>query len=506
MINQVIYCLLIATCFTGCSQRQAAPHQASNQRVAGEKAIKPESDSMVAHYLKSSLNASDKRDEGVVGESVWKLYDQNNFLPVWISGKRLSPTAEEALLLISSAEAYGLNRSAYQWSKLQALQKEISSSQEGSSVHQLAAEFDLLLTREVMTFAVHLYQGKLRATAQQTADGSNFSLLALMQQALKPGNTASAFFRETLLKCQPASREYRLLQKGLAQWLRTPASPDSVIQRQEQYQQVAINLERWRSEPILDTEYILINIPAYQLQVVSRGEVIQNHRVIVGKSTAPTPTLSSQIGYFTTSPDWHVPRSIAVKEMLPRIKRNPGYLAENNLHLYDRTNRLVEPSQVDWSLVTEKNFAYSIQQSAGCDNALGNMVFNFPNPYEVYLHDTPNRNLFTRQQRALSHGCIRLENPMLMAQLLLQRDARSDVSVQQGAAQQDGSSVSFQEVEDCVAQQVKRQFNLKRPMPIHIRYLTVSSEGEALRFYKDIYGLDESLLNAFNMMLKASQE
>ncbi|WP_226930112.1 L,D-transpeptidase family protein [Hymenobacter siberiensis] len=187
---------------------------------------------------------------------------------------------------------------------------------------------------------------------------------------------------------------------------------------------MALNLERWRWDGIPEPEYILINLPAYELEVIARDSVQRRHRVVVGKPETPTPTLSSRLSHFTLAPDWHVPHSIATQEMLPRLKKDPGYLYRNNYRLTDAQGRGRNPWHINWSRVTKENFSYTIRQSPCCDNALGNIVFRFANPYAIYVHDTPARALFKASRRALSHGCIRLQNPMLLAAYLLRREGR----------------------------------------------------------------------------------
>lgn len=451
----------------------------------------PSSDSLVMTYVKQWLEAKKDSGENVLDQSARKLYEQNRFYPVWLADNRLKSVAEEALRLIASSEAYGLEKETYAWEKLQTLQLDITANPEGPRPYAAMAQFDLSLTRAIMQFSLHLHQGKIRFAPRKTADGKAFSVLSHVQRALLSGTSGPDEFSTILLGCQPDNREYRLLQQSLARWVQKPAPLDSLVLRKEYFRRVAVNLDRWRSEPILDSEYIFINIPAFQLQVFRQGQVVASHRIIVGKPSSPTPTLSSRITYFTASPEWNVPQSIAVNEMLPQLKRNPGYLSKNNLQLYDRHNNLVDVSQVNWASVTAKNFAYIIRQSAGCDNALGNIVFRFDNPYSVYLHDTPNRSLFARSFRALSHGCIRLEHPLLLAQLLLERD---------------GDWTSMKLVNEAIAQGSKRDFRLKRPLPIHVRYATVTSEGEALAFQKDLYRLDEPLLKAFDLYAKTTTE
>jgi L,D-transpeptidase YcbB len=476
-----LFSLYVCVLLFGCSHQPGATlSQASGIQKSDNPETKSDpSDTLLAYHLHVRLDTLS--DQGTIGKSLRALYRKSGGSALWISHSTLNPVAEQALQLLFSAREYGLEPEIYGWEQLAAEREKILNQPQGQERYDVQAAFDFHLSRATLRFALHLHQGRLTSENRPPKD-STFRLPSVLQNALTKVEQSPTNFREAMLACQPANWEYRLLQQGLAGWIQQPFPTDSLAYRERRFRQIAINLERWRSEPLTDSLYLLINIPAFQLQVVRNGEVIRSHRVIVGKPASPTPTLRSQIRYFTTSPDWHVPRSIAVNEMLPRIRQNVGYLAQNNLYLYDAGNRMVDPQGIDWGTVTAKNFAYTIRQSAGCDNALGNIVFNFSNPYSVYLHDTPNRTLFAKPQRALSHGCIRLENPQQMAQWLLEND---------------GAASSVPDLENCLAQQIRKQFILKRPIPIHLRYHTVSTEGETLQFHKDLYGLDTPLLNAF---------
>jgi murein L,D-transpeptidase YcbB/YkuD len=173
-----------------------------------------------------------------------------------------------------------------------------------------------------------------------------------------------------------------------------------------------------------------------------------------------------------------VPRSIATKEMLPALKRDAAYLTRHNYALYDAQGQLLDPQRIAWQGVTARNFPYTIRQSAGCENALGNIVFRFANPYSVYVHDTPERQLFAQPYRVLSHGCIRLEQPMQLAAYLLRRG---------------GQPVQLPSEAECARQPRPRNVPLRRPIPLFIRYATCTAEGGHLRFLPDLYYRDETI-------------
>jgi murein L,D-transpeptidase YcbB/YkuD len=195
----------------------------------------------------------------------------------------------------------------------------------GRRTHQ-QVRFDICLSDAVLSFMRDIDRGRLHcytASVREQAAGPAGQPVAGLRAALARHAVLAA-----MLAGQPANREYRQLQQALAQWLTLPSAPDSTVQRQARYEQVAANLERWRWDALPPLpDYVLINIAACELLVVAHDSVLRRHRVVVGKPATPTPTLSSSIDHFTLAPDWHVPRSIATREMLPRLQRDASYLA-----------------------------------------------------------------------------------------------------------------------------------------------------------------------------------
>ena len=432
----------------------------------------------------AGAHTTDTRRNLQAGADVRALYGQAG-VPRWTAPTdTLGTNATAALAQLARAPDYGLRPIDYGLPRLLALRDSLALVQLPTAAlaprTRQQARFDVYLSDAVLGFMRDLRRGRLRAyvlTAREKAAGSANRPAAALRAALATGRVPQA-----MLAGQPTNREYRQLQLALARWLVRLGSPDSVARHQARFEQVALNLERWRWDPIplAEDEYLLINLPAFELQVVACDSVRRRYRVIVGKSLTPTPTLSSRIRYFTLAPTWNVPYSIATQEMLPRLKEDPGYLADNNLELYDGRNRPRNPWRIDWGPVTERNFVYNIRQSSSCDNALGGIVFRFPNAHSVYLHDTPQRRLFARPNRAFSHGCIRLENPRELAAYLLRREGHREPLPSPAAARRASpQNVTF-----------------ARPMPIYIRYATCTAERGRLRFLPDIYQRDEELRQA----------
>lgn len=245
--------------------------------------------------------------------------------------------------------------------------------------------------------------------------------------------------------------------------------------------QIETNLERWRWLPDdLGERHIEVNIAGFDVRVVERGATVRRHRAVVGRQYRQTPMFSGLMTYLVLSPYWHVPPNIAAVDKLPVIKANPASLTEQHLTLLEQASGLpVDPSTVDWASMTgaELNRRYRIRQDPGPWNALGRVKFMFPNRHSVYLHDTPSRELFQRASRSFSSGCIRVQDPLELAEYLL-------------ADQPEWTRARIQQVIDAG---VERTVRLTRPVPVHLLYWTAWAEGGVVHFRDDIYGRDRTV-------------
>lgn len=250
-------------------------------------------------------------------------------------------------------------------------------------------------------------------------------------------------------------------------------------------EQLEVNLERWRWLPKdLGRRHVTVNIAAFELQVVEEDSPVLSMRVVVGRLYNRTPVLSDTIRYLVLNPYWHVPRNIAVTEVLPKLRRDPSYLARLKLRVFPSSGtdaREVDPTTVDWSAITPARFPFRLRQDPGPLNALGRIKFMFLNKYNVYLHDTPARPLFDETQRDFSHGCIRIQQPIDLAVYLLRQDPRWDRAALLTA----------------LDSAVDRAVPLPQPMPIHLLYWTAWADSDGtIEFRRDIHGRDVPLLTA----------
>jgi murein L,D-transpeptidase YcbB/YkuD len=252
------------------------------------------------------------------------------------------------------------------------------------------------------------------------------------------------------------------------------------VSAQDRVRQIEVDLERWRWLPQeLGQQYILVNIANFELDVVEGGQPVLVMKVVVGKDYRRTPVFSDKITYLVLSPCWNVPPSIAVEDKLPLIKKDPGYLAKQNMKLIGGGGaeaKEIDPMTVDWSKITAQNFNYRLRQDPGPSNALGRVKFMFPNKFNVYLHDTPSRELFAKPERTFSSGCIRLEKPIELAQYLLR----------------DAPKWSRENILAAIDKRAEQTVQLPKKVPVHLLYWTAwVTEDGAAHFRKDIYGRDK---------------
>lgn len=243
-----------------------------------------------------------------------------------------------------------------------------------------------------------------------------------------------------------------------------------------------VNMERFRWLPNdLPPEFILINIADYTLRHFKDSNVVYTESVIVGREYTSTPVFEAMMTYIEFNPYWTVPRSIAVKEILPSLKRNPNYLQSHNMDLFNGNTQVSIPNS--FNNYTADNFPFTVRENPSPKNSLGQVKLMFPNPYSIYLHDTPGKYLFERDERSFSHGCIRLKDPLKFSLHLLSK---------QGITQA--------QIDKIIRNKKNYVISLKEKIPVMITYFTCYSKTGDPRvyFFKDIYGKDKNILQSLN--------
>jgi len=257
---------------------------------------------------------------------------------------------------------------------------------------------------------------------------------------------------------------------------------------EQRIDQIRVNLERSRWVlHNLEEDFLLVNIAGFYIKRIQKGKPIFSSRVIVGSEHKQSPIFKGKVQFAILNPTWTLPYSIATHESLPKIKKDPNYLAKNHMEIMDKSGVVLNPNNINFNDYSARNFPYTIRQKAGPWNALGQVKFMFPNKYSVYLHDTENRNLFNKQDRDLSHGCIRLEDKWdLLFSLMNEQEVWN-----------------MDKVNEILNSGKTTRVDFKNPIDIYILYWTAGVDtNKNIYFERDVYNRDPAVLKALNESVK----
>jgi murein L,D-transpeptidase YcbB/YkuD len=464
---------------------QAKPDQAAPAQAQPGELAKPAisaADAPVADQLRDlvehKLHQYVPREQDRAG--VLAFYKSRDFAPVWVTGGKAAPRTEQAANFLRGVSADGLDPADYPTPRF-----------DNTDPAKLAAD-ELAMTNSVVTFSRHASIG--RVTFSRVSGAVYFD-----QKAPDPadvlGKLASGNdVRATLDGYNPQSDAYKALKAELAKVRagtdappvadkapakeqktagkkshhhKAAAKPHEVKSKDAKIDTIVANMERWRWMPHqLGAAYVMVNIPDFTLKVVKDGKTVWHTKIVDGKpGTHATPLLTETMKYITVNPTWNVPPSIIRNEYLPALARDPGALARIGLkisHNPDGSIRIYQPP-------SEKN-------------ALGRIRFNFPNRFLVYQHDTPDKNLFAKDVRAFSHGCMRVQNPDEYAEVLLGISQPEERYTAQRIKSMYGST--------------ERTIKFKNPIPVYITYQTAFMDDAGKTQHRaDIYGLDKDITN-----------
>jgi murein L,D-transpeptidase YcbB/YkuD len=249
---------------------------------------------------------------------------------------------------------------------------------------------------------------------------------------------------------------------------------------------IGVNMERWRwLSPALEADRIVINVPDARLQLWLNGAAVLISRVIVGRPHDPTPILRAEGAGVTINPPWTIPASIAVREILPKLKKNPSYLASQDMVLLDGPPGDPQGLHVNWRAIRDGTFPYRIRQHAGPRNPLGSVKLELPNKFDVYLHDTPGKSIFALASRGLSHGCVRVEEILPLASYALAADLSS-----------------VDKIARMISSGDTKYLPLDRKLPVYFLYWTAFTDvNGVMEFRPDLYGRDQRLIAAMTVHL-----
>lgn len=351
--------------------------------------------------------------------------------------------------------------------------------QESAHVAEAASALDCLADETFTRLAMQFAMGAVDPT--RVDPEWRFARPAPPDVAALRASVARGASPATLLEALlPSAPEYSALVDELAQLKTAPHATINAGSREARIDAVRANLERWRWLPrTLPARRIDVLVPFFELRLRDGGAPVVTHPVIVGARRTPSPSFGAAINSITLNPTWTPPSSIVNNELLPRFRRDPGAAAADDFDVLDSAGEIIDPALVDWQI---RPFPYTLRQRAGAGNALGRLRFNLPNPYAIYLHDTPSRGLFARTDRALSHGCIRVAQPEALAAAVLADPTWTAATLQ--------AAIDTQETQ---------AIQVATPLPIYILYLTASPDASgAIAYADDIYRRDAPLVRALD--------
>jgi murein L,D-transpeptidase YcbB/YkuD len=393
--------------------------------------------------LKTAISAKSAAyvDDGERGRHAWheaqRFYKQNGYQLAWSDGKRPRGTLDGLIAAVRAADQDGLEPADYHVDELDAARKVALDTDK-------AIDLDLRATYTYLRYASDLSMGTIDPE-DLNPEWHMAPRTVYLRNALHAGLDQNNI-GQSLTSLAPHSAQYLGLKHQLA--LARQKQDPAVIE------QIVMNMERWRWLPDdLGPRYILVNIPAFHLDAIENGKSVLDMKVVTGKKGSPTPVLSDRMTTVVFSPYWNIPQDIVQKEILPKVAKDPSYLDKNNMEADDKGN---------------------YRQRPGKGNSLGGVKFLFPNHFNVYLHDTPSQSLFERIERDFSHGCVRLDEPMQLAQYVL-RDQPEWTTEKIKAAMDAG---------------VERQVAMKQPLPIYLVYFTAWEDNGVLQTVPDVYGID----------------
>lgn len=256
------------------------------------------------------------------------------------------------------------------------------------------------------------------------------------------------------------------------------------ISVEEKIAALRLNLERWRWMPTEEERfYVLVNIPDFSLSVVNEDTTVLKMRAIVGKVERATPILNARMNTIVVNPYWRVPATILREDIFPKVRKNIRYLKKERIRVYkhgDETGKkAINPARINWKKANADTFPYFLRQSPGRKNVLGHLKFIFPNPDDIYIHDTPIKSLFEKEVRPFSSGCIRIQEPLKLAHYLLKND---------------GNMWGYRNIVKLMAKGHNKTIPLSTSVKVHINYWTVWVDDDGIaNFRDDVYGYDLDL-------------
>src|SRR6266850_2407044 len=408
---------------------------------------------------------------------VLAFYEARDFRPAWSGAAEEEEAAAEVRAVLARAHEQGLRDEDYK------LTRDIRPRPSGAE----AAAYEISLTSAVLRYAHDLRMGRVQPKAiydDIELPAANFDAVPALTRAL---NTHSA--ARFLADLAPAHPEYRRLAKAQARsGLNQDGRAGGVtlaslnVPAETRVDQIVANMERWRWMPRqFEHRYVAVNVPDQSVQYVRDGKVVLTSRVVVGLKASPTPITRSAITAVVVNPPWNIPGDIAARDLLPQLRKNPNYLASKRMVVTDGLPNDPYGRKINWQKVVPAEFPYAIRQLPGPETALGAVMLDSPNNFDVYLHDTPNKRLFDSTQREISNGCVRVQQIFPLASLALTDDTAKGMS----------------ELTKATKSRDTQRLTLDEPLPVYFLYWTaVAGPDGDVGFRPDRYDRDTRLIAA----------
>lgn len=440
-------------------------------QIANISPVKPD---FIKIEIEKQLNDPETLKQFNFPRTVKRFYNLTSNQANWLRSEQdIKPTVS-AMLLLDCVRQYGLQPEDYHNKVLNYVLMYDALHNNKLKANQ-RIEFELFLTDAMISMINHLHHGKYNPLMNKDSiDNGLTNELNAEEYLIKFKNSPNLM--DNILAVQPKIDQYSQLQ-GYMKLITGQYTCDAYETPEKEIRLISMNMERLRWINTSSSTYVQVNIPTYKL-LYHTADSIYQFKVVVGKPLTPTPTLKSFISHLETAPDWKVPHKIFINEFLPKAIKDHAYFDNNHMAVYDQKENFVSINTKTITQIKQNPKLYHVRQTAGCDNALGKIVFRFNNSYDVYLHDTPEQQYFSRSKRALSHGCVRVQKAENLAALLLEKDQQSN---------------QITTLKTAMSNYSKQRFTIKKQVPIIITYLTITIENGLVVHHEDIYKLDDAL-------------
>lgn len=427
---------------------------------------------------------------------------------------------------ISRSELHGFNPKVFHYKKLKTLLEELSANKFKTiaEVYPVVADLELSAAESLVKYNNFLYYGSVNPR----------KLLSRYYVPVKRPDSASMLavlgttdLVKLLKDIQPTSAKYLELQQAMLKQ-EQKGNPD-----EQALKTIKVNMERLRWKlPDLGEEYVEVNIPDFSLTWFSKEDTLSHMKVCVGGAREKdyaeklklfiksgslddkpknheTPILYSKLNSIQVNPVWNIPVSIARSEIYWQAVRDPYYLSNNNINVYYKGKLVKDPDTIEWSKYPREKLPFQFKQGSGEGNALGKFKFIFDNGSSIYLHDTNNKSGFARSNRAISHGCVRVEKPLEFAEMLVKDKYQYDqLRMEVNLPPIDTTKMEVYKKKMAkkadtlnIFQLKPKWFGTKKPVPLIINYITAWPQNGIIEFRPDVYGLDETLYAAMKKFM-----